>query len=304
MKTNNTFVKYFVFAAICFFSFYSNSFADDLKVLKEKTFQIAPGKKLKLDASEGDVYIKSWDKSEVYVKILGNHKAEEKMEFSFDNDDNEVSIKAKKEGSFFGLWGSGIKLKFEITVPSDFNNYVRTSGGDIHLEGINGKQDMKTSGGDVWVGMSGGDINVSTSGGDINVDGSKGTIDLSTSGGDIKGRNFSGSLSCSTSGGDIKLIGSNSYIKASTSGGDISVSYTGENKGLELYTSGGEISIMLPADFNASAKLSTSGGEIDCEFKGNNAVKISSSKYIADFNSGGNKLIAKSSGGDITVKKQ
>ncbi len=297
--------KYLFLAVLCSLFINFTSYGDGLKVLKEKTFQIASGKKLNLDASMGDVDIKSWDKQEVYVKILGNQKAEDKVDFSFDNNDNEVNITAKKKGSFLNfLWGNGIKLKFEISVPANFNNYIRTSGGDIHFEGIKGDQVLKTSGGDIWVGMSDGDIKVSTSGGDINLDGSKGTIDLSTSGGDIMGRNFSGSLSCSTSGGDIKLIGSNSYVNAETSGGDIDLSYTGENKGIELSTSGGEISLMLPADFNASANLKTSGGSIDCDFKGNNAVKISSSRYEADFNSGGAKLIAKTSGGDITVKKQ
>ena len=47
----------------------------DLKVLHEKTFSISPGKTLKVEGSSGDITLTTWDKSEVYVKILGNDKA-------------------------------------------------------------------------------------------------------------------------------------------------------------------------------------------------------------------------------------
>ena len=49
--------------------------------------------------------------------------------------------------------------------------------------------------------------------------------------------------------------------------------------------------------------MSTLGGDIKSDFTGNNAVKISSTKFEADINSGGNSLILKTSGGDIVVKK-
>ena len=42
-----------------------NAFSDNLKVIEEKTFQIQPGKNLKVDASSGGVSITSWDKNEV-----------------------------------------------------------------------------------------------------------------------------------------------------------------------------------------------------------------------------------------------
>ena len=86
--------------------------------------------------------------------------------------------------------------------------------------------------------------------------------------------------------------------------GNITLDYKGMNKGIELSTSGGDIEINLPADFNAAAKISSSGGRISCDFKGNNAVKISSNSLIADINKGGNPLYVKTSGGNIEVSKR
>jgi len=284
---------------IYLYNLYNN---DDLQVLHEKTYKISPGKALKLEADQGDVMITSWDKHEVYIKVLGNEKAKEKVEFRFSGDENEVVVKAKKEG-FFSFFSSGIRLRFEIKVPADFNNYVSTSGGDIRLGGVKGKNKLSTSGGDISVKSTGGKLDASTSGGNISLEGSEGELELSTSGGDITAQNFKGNLSVSTSGGDIHIKGSNAKINAETSGGDITLEYSGENKGIDLETSGGDIQILLPSDFNASAKLYTSGGDVSSDFKGNNAVKISSSKFEADLNNGGARLSARTSGGDITVRK-
>ncbi|MEO8399218.1 MAG: hypothetical protein ABI550_05300 [Ignavibacteriaceae bacterium] len=53
-----------------------NPIKDDLHLIKEKSYSIQPGKEINVDASFGDVLITTWDKSEVYIKILGNEKAE------------------------------------------------------------------------------------------------------------------------------------------------------------------------------------------------------------------------------------
>ncbi len=49
----------------------------------------------------------------------------------------------------------------------------------------------------------------------------------------------------------------------------------------------------------------TSGGTIDYSgFSVNNVTKITSTKFEADLNKGGNPLIVKTSGGDIDLRKQ
>ena len=235
------------------------------KVIREKSFKISPDNKLLVDVDTGDLTITPWDKSEVYIKVIGNVNAEEKFDFEFSGDENEVKVYAEKKGGWG--WFSNINLKFEIKVPKNFNVYASTSGGDVKIAGIKGDLNLKTSGGDIW------------------------------------GDRFEGNLSAKTSGGDINIFCNNAKIEAITSGGDIEVEYTGINQGIECKTSGGDIDIKVPENFNANAQLKTSGGDVECRLKLNEVVKISDSKIEANINKGGNSLVAITSGGDITVYK-
>lgn len=277
-------------------------YGQDLQVIHDKNFKTSPGKKLKISGSSGDILVTSWDKSEVQVKILGNDKAKEKVEFKFDQGSDLIEVIAKREGLF--LSNSGIKLRFEVKVPRNYHNLISTSGGDIRFAGVEGNNILKTSGGDVSVKEVKGELEMATSGGDINFERVSGNLDFSTSGGDIEGKEFSGNLEVSTSGGDINLDGHNSKIVAKTSGGDIGLKYSGENRGIELATSGGDIRINVPADFGASALLNSSGGDVDCNIKTQNVKKLSSSKFEGDLNNGGGKLVAKTSGGSIVLNSK
>jgi Fe-S cluster biogenesis protein NfuA len=277
---------------------------DNLPVLHEKTFQISPGKVLELNTSGGNVEITTWDKNEVYVKIFGNERAKSKVNFTFNNNGDKVEVTAKAKNSFWSFGNSGIKMKFEVKVPSNFNPSINTSGGNIKLTDLAGNPDLRTSGGNIYVQNTTGNIRTNTSGGEIKAERIAGNTKLSTSGGNISVTDFTGDLDVNTSGGNIHLQGSDSKIYAETSGGNIKLDYTGKNNGIDLRTSGGDIVVDLPSDFNASALLSTSGGHVSCNFAANKAVKISSSKFEADLNNGGNQFIAKTSGGDIKVSKK
>ena len=152
------------FVLILSFTFI-NAFAGDLKVIKERTFQISPGKDLKVEASSGDVSVSSWDKNEVYIKILGNEKAEDKMKFEFYNDENKVEVVAKGEHWLMGWFSGGIRLRFEIKVPIKFNEKIHTSGGDVYTTNVSGNLNISTSGGDIKFNNVDGMFDVSTSGG-------------------------------------------------------------------------------------------------------------------------------------------
>ncbi len=296
-----------VFITTTAFSCEYNDYIKDnsnLKTLQEKTFKTEAGKKIKINASMGDVNISSWTKDEVYIKVLGNNKAEEKLKFDFEENSGDIIVTAKKKGFFTNWFSSGIRLRFEIKVPDKFNTETHTSGGDISLIGIDGKNKLKTSGGDINLQDITGDVYVSTSGGDIIGNYVKGNITLKTSGGDIKTSNVTGNLVAQTSGGDITFSASYAKIEASTSGGNISGSYSGKNLGISVSSSGGDILLKLPKDFNASARLTTSGGYVNCELNLTNVEKKTNSKIIADINGGGPNLRASTSGGDIDVLKK
>lgn len=227
MKVSFTYLLTFIFIlGLTANSFPSSGKGDDAKVLHEKTFKISPGKKLLVNAASGDVQITAWDKSEVYVKVIGNDNAADKFDFSFNANSEEVKIDAEKKDGW--SWFSNIKLKFEIKVPANFNVYTNTSGGDIKIGGVKGGITLKTSGGDIWGDRFEGNFNAKTSGGDIkikvpqNIDAD---VDLRTSGGDVEcNMNLNNVKRLS----DSKIIGSLNKggvpLNAHTSGGDITLS--------------------------------------------------------------------------------
>ncbi|MFH0735423.1 MAG: DUF4097 family beta strand repeat-containing protein [bacterium] len=235
-------------------------YAEPLKLLHEKTFNVNPGEKLYLQTESGDINITSWDKNEVKVKILGNSKAERKMEFTMEKKDKEVYISGEKKGGNIFNWFSNVSIRYEIVVPIEFFLELKTSGGDISIKKVNGLKKLRTSGGDIDLIDISGEANASTSGGDITADNKKGELNVSTSGGDIIIKSQSGKISASTSGGDVKL------------------EYYGENEGVDLSTSGGDIEVYLQSGFKANAELKTSGGDISIAFPTTSTDKMSSSK--------------------------
>ena len=282
----------------------SFSFAEELKILREKSFQAKDWENVYVDASGADVKVESWDKQEVYVKIFGNHRAEDRMKFSIDQENQTVKVIAKRKGSFFNWFGGSLSVRIEIFVPKNQNTHIETSGGDIKIANINGVFQLNTSGGDITLSNTNGKLKAETSGGDITLTKQKGEMNLSTSGGDIICKETNGDLRAETSGGDINLGVSDGKIYAETSGGDIEIDYAGVNKGIDASTSGGEVHVKLPANFKAKAHLETSGGEITNNFSNAKAMRVSRGKVDAEFNGGGEILKLETTGGDIIVDQK
>lgn len=298
-RIKSTFLQIWVLLFLGCLSLY----AQDVKTLHEKDFNVKEGEALRLDTSTGDVYISTWDKPVVHVKISGNRKAKDKMKFRFEKTDEGVKIVGKRDSwtGFLFFNFSNVYVKYEIKLPENFNAGIKTSGGDIRLYDLAGEIKIETSGGDINLFNTKGKTRLSTSGGDISLENSKGNFDLSTSGGDITTQNLSGDLIAHTSGGDIKLLGQDGRIKASTSGGDIILDYNGSNKGVDLSTSGGDIRVKVKNEISANLELSTSGGDIECSLPTTRTRKISSTKFLADVNGGGEVFHCETSGGDIRV---
>lgn len=295
-------ITIFVFLLIILFN--SHNLAKDLNLLKEKSFKVNAGQLLNVKTDVGDVIVKTWDKEEVLVKIYGDRDAERRMEFSFNQDENGILIIGEKEGGRLFSWFSNIDLKYDIVVPMKFDLRVRSSGGDLVAKNIEGKSHLMTSGGDIYTKNFTGEFEAETSGGDISLFNLTGNAEISTSGGDIEVNAENGNISAKTSGGDIRLESSNGEVYAKTSGGDIYLDYSGENMGISLLTSGGDIDVKLPSSIDADVEIKSSGGDLVNNFSQNKMSKITKSQLIGQFNEGGNMVICKTSGGDISVMEK
>ncbi|MBN8584492.1 MAG: DUF4097 family beta strand repeat protein [Ignavibacteria bacterium] len=277
------------------------TFADDARLLFEKSIPTESGKELITSLVAGGIEISTWDKNEVNVKVFGNDEAEEKIVFSAEPTSTGVKVEGKqKDKNNF----KNLTIRVEITVPKNYDLKLYSSGGNLTVKDITGKIETNTSGGNIKIDNTSGNLEAYTAGGNVTISVSSGDVKVSTSGGKISVDEFNGNVDVSTAGGDIVLIGKNGRIDASTAGGSIKLDYEGKNLGIDISTLGGNITATLPGDFDADADIGTLAGKISCDFAKVQKENHVSSYIRAKFNNGGETFKCTTSAGNITVNKK
>lgn len=167
-----------------------------------------------------------------------------------DNSRLEINVKDVHERN--------VSISFFVKTPINSSVTLQTSGGNIGVSGITGKQVVNTSGGNIDLENLNGRVIAHTSGGNVSISSSKADFKASTSGGNISLNSIDGKLNVSTSGGNISAENITNGLLASTSGGNIDISKV---QGLiQVDTSGGGISL---DEVSGTIKATTSGGDIE-----------------------------------------
>ena len=287
-----------------------------------RTFNVAPGGTLTLDTDVGDIRVTSGG-SGVTVDVTQHVRASNRtLGVTFDQQGNDVTVRARFEGASRWFNWSDVDAKFVVTVPSQYNVQLNTSGGDIRVGNLQGQARIKTSGGSIALGKISGPVTANTSGGDVSLEASLGSVELHSSGGGIRIGDAAGAVQAKTSGGSIEIHRAGGDLFARTSGGGINID---EALGtVDAQTSGGSIRARLTQQPRADSRLSTSGGGIVVSLGPNVAVDLDAhtsggdvntdvpvtllgkqddSSIEGKINGGGPKLVLRSSGGDIRVRK-
>ncbi len=305
----------------------------------DRTFTVAPGGRLTIEADSADLRVEGTSGNQVVVHVLltGSQSTLERMTLSAEQSGDDVAVAAKhgsgKWTDWFGSWN--IDGKVEVKVPPNYNIDIRTSGGDIVVGQLQGDAHGKTSGGDIRVTELRGPVEMQTSGGDVRAEQIEGNTRLGTSGGDIDVTRLTGDLEAKTSGGYIQLsdisgkvvartssgnviatgIRGDSDLKTSggdirasidgriaahTSGGDVTAELVGANRGISVTSSGGDLTVRVPKTTTAALNASTSGGSVRTELPVT-TTEMGDHKLTGTINGGGNQIYARTSGGSIKV---
>jgi Putative adhesin len=297
-----------------------------------RTFNVAEGGTLIVDADAGDITINPGGSGvSVDIKRRARTSSQSKAnelfqdyELTFAQEGNNVRVKGKydRPNKWFNLFGDDLDVTFTISVPSRYNVQASSSGGDIRVGDLNGEVRAKTSGGDLDLGRIGGVVDARTSGGDVHIDGARaavtlytsggdvsvgdaaGTVSARTSGGDIDVRHAAGNLFAHTSGGSITIEEARGTIDASTSGGSISARMAQQPNGeSQLKSSGGGITLTVASNIAIDVDAHTSGGEIETDVPVTLLGKQSEGKLNGKLNGGGPRVVLRTSGGDIRLRK-
>lgn len=239
---------------------------------KERTLSISKGGNLNVSINSGNIFITTWSKNEVNIKLNGDDLSNLKI----SQDGNTISIRSDERESSY----RNKSVTLLISIPNEFNIDLKTSGGNIKIENnLKGNGKINTAGGNITIQDNDGKISMKTSGGNISVGNVNGNVEATTSGGEIKCGNITGSAMLSTAGGNIKMGNVNNSVTAKTSGGNIFFN-----------------------NISGKAELKTAGGNIEGESFNNGTIELKTSGGDIRLNSGNGKVAAKTAAGDIDLR--
>lgn len=248
-------------------------------------------KLVKAQTSGGNISVSGQEGSSTKVEVLirSNYNGRRLSDDEIRDKLKEYELRIEAEGDALimvakkktnGWNNNGLSISFRITSPKSVSTDLVTSGGNISLQNLVGKQEFRTSGGNLVVNdlqgeivgrTSGGNITaerlsdkvkLTTSGGNITAVASKGELILSTSGGNLQLEDLSGNIDASTSGGTVRGNRLSGVIDATTSGGNVVMDRISGS--LIAGTSGGNVKVYMEK-VDQYVKLSNSGGGIDLD---------------------------------------
>ncbi len=280
-----------------------------------KSFTVEQGGTLNVDTDNGSIEVQGTNGRTVDIEVLrkvrttNENRAQQILEnfkISFEKRGRDVYItgeRLNKDRFWDNLWNR-LSIKYIIHVPEIYNVELRTSGGSISVEVVEGEVNVKTSGGSLSLDDITGPVWGKTSGGSIRVGSVDGNVDVNTSGGSIKIVRALGTVKAHTSGGGITVEEVMGTIDAHTSGGSVKAHISQQpDSDCRLSTSGGSVTVYLASDISVDLDASTSGGSVYTDFPVTIRGKLNPRKLNAKINGGGPLLYLHTSGGSIHVKE-
>jgi len=230
----------------------------------DKKLEVSPGQTLEVHLKTGGaIRIRGVAENAVTVKTRLTGRDANQIHVSVDRTGNGVRIVSDYEGSRSHRSGSA---DLEISVPARFDAELKTMGGEIKIEGVEGKVSGSTMGGALDLRNLKGKVDLSTMGGGITLVSSQVDGKVHTMGGAVKIKDVIGDIKGSSMGGNVVYDNvqrpggtvNAKEVVISTMGGDINVATA--PSGANVKTMGGGIHIGSAKEF---VKAKTMGGEIE-----------------------------------------
>ena len=269
-------------------------------------FGVSDNSNIEVRTSGGSIEVFGENTDEVRVEMYVRKRG--KLLDRGDTDLDEWDIRIEKQGNtVYAIaeregrsWGNNnLSISFKVYAPVKSKTDLKTSGGSLRLQNLQGNQMARTSGGSIDVENIGGDIKLRTSGGSITINDIEGKVEANTSGGRIRAENITGGIDAKTSGGSITLERVSGNVEAKTSGGSIDAEVLNPDDFIELRTSGGSITVTVPKELGYDIDLGGNRVRADLHnFKGD----LDKNDMEGTMNGGGTRLKARTSGGSVNLR--
>ena len=222
------------------------------------------GEELVIDLETGGaIEIRGWDNDSVSVTAEVEGR-----------DADNVAFEAERSGDRILLRLSFLERRhrrhagasLSIRVPSRFDIALDSSGGEIRIEGVDGRMSGETKGGELVLRRLHGTVELSTMGGDVTLSESDVDGQVKTMGGNVHLKDVVGEVEAHTKGGNVIYDNVQPGSGSGLSGNQVKITTMGGNIqapdapfGAHLETMGGNIHIEQAGEF-VNAK--TMGGNI------------------------------------------
>ena len=234
----------------------------------QRTYDVSPGGHLYLDLDTGgDIILRGSSENKVVVRA---HLAGK------DWRDTRVAVEKVSDGvrvrSTFasGSWVRSTSHRFEIQVPRRYDLEVRSAGGGLDLQDVEGDFHGETGGGDLTFQHLKGHARISTGGGDIHVTDCELSGGVSTGGGAVRLSRVRGGLRGSSGSGPVvysesKDSGEDSgtgdlvNLRVDQSHGRIANAGSGARGMLNIEKAGGDVDLDEAPE---GARITTGGGDV------------------------------------------
>ena len=238
-------------------------------------FDIAPGGTLvlRLDAGAG-IVVRGWDQRRVQIDGYAAGADARRVAVEMNKEGSRVTLIVRPKDSSQNNFSSS--NRFEIRVPQRFDIDLKSAGGELTAEGIEGT------------------IHGSTGGGDLNLTRLHGTTRLSTGGGEIRVSDSDLSGNVSTGGGEVRIVRVKGGLRGTSGSGPVIYTETGRE---------GETGGLGDIEVDASGTkitYSKGGGEglLNVE-KAGGPIQLDSAPHGARVTTGGGDVEIGSSAGTV-----
>lgn len=277
-----------------------------------QNFTINGSGELKVETSGSSVAVSGTSGNTITIDMYVKYKGKEidtesaivealleDYELDFSQNENTISLIAKKSGSWDWNSDNRLNLAFKISVPHTMSAKINSSGGSISLTEISGNHEINTSGGSIKVAQSDGELQTRSSGGSFRLEEFRGNVSVATSGGSVRISQVVGDIAIGSSGGSVSLEEIDGSINASTSGGSIKAQLSNLEKGLSMKSSGGSITAVVPEGLGLDLDLR--GSRVNTSLS-NFSGEQKKDKVSGTINGGGIPVSLQSSGGSINLE--
>jgi len=204
------------------------------------------------------------------------------------------------------MWNNhnhNLSVRFIIAVPTRFTADLKSSDGNISVQGLTGDLSARSSDGDLKLEGVRGKIGIRSSDGNLVLRACAGALKAETSDGDVVVDDFDGPIDLKTSDGSVRVQGATRTVQAQSSDGDIAVSFSAAPDGdCRLQTSDGSVRVEVGADMALNVDGKTGDGRIKSELPVSG--EQSKRRLRGEINGGGPLLSLRTSDGDIALEKK